>query len=112
VESLSKSDVKALLIYSEDDAMCKKVHYDIIKKGLAGKENVRTMLVQGKGHNPNYTAEAVKLLGEFGSARAKLAGKKNATKEEKAAFVASYDWNAMTAQDESVWKEIFEHLDA
>ena len=112
VESLSKSDVKALLIYSEDDAMCKKVHYDIIKKGLEGKENVRLMLVEGKGHNPNYTADAVKLLGEFGAARAKLARKKNATKEEKAAFVASYDWNAMTAQDEGIWKAIFEHLDA
>ena len=112
VDSLAGSDVKALLIYSEDDTLCRKVHYDIMKEGLAGKENVRLMLVQGKGHNPNYTAQAVKLLGEFSAARAKLAKKKNATKEEKAAFVASFDWSAMTAQDESVWKEIFEHLDA
>ena len=111
VSSLSSSDVKALLIYSENDTLCRKVHYDIIKEGLAGKENVRVMLVQNKGHNPNYTEDAVKLLDEFGKARAKLARNKKATKEEKAAFVASYDWHAMTAQDEAVWEEIFTHLD-
>jgi pimeloyl-ACP methyl ester carboxylesterase len=111
VSSLSSSDVKALLIYSENDQLCRKVHYDIIKEGLADKENVRVMLVQNKGHNPNYTEDAVKLLDEFGKARAKLARNKKATEEEKAAFVASYDWHAMTAQDEAVWKEIFDHLD-
>ncbi len=111
VKSLSASAVKALLIYSEDDGMCKKVHHDILKEGLAGKENIRLMLVNNKGHNPNYTEEAVKLLGEFSKARAKLARKKNATKEEKAAFVASYDWGKMTAQDEKIWNEIFDHLD-
>jgi pimeloyl-ACP methyl ester carboxylesterase len=111
-KTLFDSGVKALLIYSEDDAMCKKIHYDILAESLAGKENIRLMLVQNKGHNPNYTHNAVKLLGEFGKARAKLARNKKATKEEKAAFVASYDWNAMTAQDKSIWDEIFKHLDA
>jgi hypothetical protein len=79
---------------------------------LAEKENVSFLFVSGKGHNPNYTADAVKLLGEFGKARAKFAKKKNATKEEKANFVASFDWEKITAQDEDVWNEIFAHLDA
>ena len=61
--------------------------------------------------NPNYTEEAVKLLTKFSKARAKLTRKKNVSKEEKANFVASYDWNAMTVQDEAVWQKIFEHLD-
>ena len=65
-----------------------------------------------KGHNPNYTEDAVKRLAEFGKARAKFAKKKNATREEKAQFVASFDWEQMTAQDEAVWNEIFAHLDA
>jgi hypothetical protein len=69
------------------------------------------MLVNGKGHNPNYTAEAVKYLGEFSALRAKLLKNKKATDEEKARFVASFDWHRMTAQDEEVWKEIFAHLD-
>lgn len=111
-ESLSNSSVRALLIYSEDDQMCRRTHYDVLKTALDGKKNIRFMLVNRKGHNPNYTEEAVKLLGEFSKARAKFAQKKNATKEEKARFVASFDWNNMTDQDEAVWKEIFAHLDA
>lgn len=112
VETLSHSKTKALLIYSEDDPMCKKVHYDILEKGLKDKENVTLMLCNNKGHNPNYTDDAVKILGEFGKARAKLARNKKATAEDKALFVASYDWDAMTVQDEVVWQKIFEHLDS
>ena len=112
VESLKNANVKALLIYSEDDQLCRRMHYDILKQGLAEKENVSFFFVSGKGHNPNYTADAVKLLGEFGKARAKFAKKKNATKEEKSNFVASFDWEKITAQDEDVWNEIFAHLDA
>ena len=111
VKTLLKSQAKALLIYSEDDPMCRRVHYDTIKSGLEGRDNVRLMLCKNKGHNPNYTEEAVKLLGEFSKARAKLARNKKATKEEKAQFVSSFDWDAMTVQDETVWNEIFKHLD-
>ena len=112
VESLKQSTASALLIYSEDDQMVKRNHYDILKAGLADKENVRFMLVQNKGHNPNYTEDAVRLLGKFGKARAKFAKKKNATAQEKEAFVASFNWDAMTVQDETVWNSILAHLDA
>ena len=110
VESLKNSNVKALLIYSENDQLCRRVHYDILKEGLQEKENVRFLLVPNKGHNPNYTEEAVKLLEVFKKAREKFARKKT-TKEQKAAFVASFDWHKMTEQDEAVWQEIFAHLD-
>lgn len=111
LETLSKSNAKTLLIYSADDQMCKKAHFDILKSGLAGKNNIQFLLVDRKGHNPNYTEEAVKYLGEFGKSRAKLLKKKDLTDEEKAVFVASYDWDKMTEQDESVWKAIFDCLD-
>ena len=111
VESLKNSDTKALLIYSADDQMCRREHFDILKSGLEGKENVKFLLVENKGHNPNYTEDAVKYLGEFSQARAKLVRKKNVSKEEKARFVASYNWERMTAQDNNVWQKIFEHLD-
>ncbi len=110
VQTLSKSNTKALLIYSDNDTMCRIKHYDILKSGLDGKDNIRFMLVSGKGHNPNYTADAVKYLGEFGKARAKLLRRKNITKEDKAAFVASYDWMRMTEQDISIWEQILAHL--
>ena len=112
VESLKNTNTRALLTYSEDDPLCRRVHYDILKEGLKENENVRMMLVSGKGHNPNYTAEAVKLLGAFGKARTKFLKKKNATAAEKASFVASFNWEAITAQDDAVWNEIFAHLDA
>lgn len=111
VKSLSKSNTKALLIYSEDDTLCKKKHYDILKAGLDGKENIRFILVNKKGHNPNYTEEAVAYLGEFGKARAKLFKNKKLTAEMKSEFVKSYDFEKMTKQDESVWAEIFAHLE-
>ena len=111
VKTLSKSSVKALLIYSADDPMCRSVHYDILKEGLEEKENIRFILCENKGHNPNYTTDAVKLLGDFGKKRAAIAKNKKATAEEKARFVASFDWNAMTEQDDAIWQEIFAHLD-
>ena len=112
VASLKKSAAKALLIYSEDDKLCSRKHYDILHAAHGERENTRFMLVKNKGHNPNYTQEAVKLLAAFSSARAKFARRKNVTREEKAAFVAAFDWDKMTEQDEAVWNEIFEHLDA
>ena len=111
VTSLSGSDVKALLIYSSDDTLCRPVHYEILKAGLSQKDNISFLYVDGKGHNPNYTATAVKHLGEFTRARAKLLKNKHLTAQEKASFVATFDWEAMTAQDEELWEKIFTHLD-
>ena len=91
-------------------SLARVVHYDTLKEGLSDRENVSLMLVKNKGHNPNYTEDAVKLLLEFGKARAAIAKNKKATKEDKARFVASFDWERMTCQDENIWKEIFNHL--
>ena len=112
IDSLSRVNTKALLIYSDNDMLCRRHHYDLIKAGLESAENVKLLLVKGKSHNPNYTSDAVAYLNEFGKARAKLARKKKATKTEKESFVASYDWWRMTEQDETVWQTIFEHLDS
>ena len=110
VKTLSMSPVKALLIYSDNDKLCRRTHYEILKKALDKKENIRLMLVKNKGHNPNYTEDALKLLSAFGKARAKLLRKKNASAEEKSEFVSSFDWNGMTAQDTAIWSTILEHL--
>ena len=34
-----------------------------------------------------------------------------ATIEQKAAFVANYDWDRMTAQDEAVWDKVYQALE-
>lgn len=112
VDSLLQSRAKALLIYSDNDKLCTRRHYDILREKLAEREQTSFLLVSGKDHNPNYTAEAVKYLGEYIKAKNKLLRrKKPLTDAEKAAFVASYDWERMTAQDDAVWSEIFRTLE-
>lgn len=114
VDSLSGFRGKALLIYSDNDPMCRKTpHFDTLAAGLSGKENIRLMLVEGKGHNPNYTADAVTYLGEYAAEVAKRDKKKLLeTEEQKKAFRASFDWRRMTEQDDAVWQEIFRTLEA
>lgn len=114
VESLSGFKGKALLIYSDNDEMCRKTpHFDTLAAGLSHKENVRLLLVSGKGHNPNYTGDAVRYLAEYTAELARRDKKKLLeTEEQKTAFRNSFDWHRMTEQDETVWQEIFRTLDA
>lgn len=111
IDSLSSCDVKALLIYSDNDTLCKPIHYHLLEEGLKSADNVQLYIVSGKGHNPNYTADAVEYIGKFSKARAKFIRKKRKTDDMKAKFVAEYDWDRMTAQDNEVWKRIFAHLE-
>ena len=112
VESLQKTNAKALLIYSDNDQMVRKSQFDVLKAGLAGKPNVSFMLEHNKSHNPNYTEDAVRYLGEYLAAKTKLTKqKKLVTEQQKKDFLAGFDWNRMTAQDERVWQAIFDCLD-
>ena len=113
VESLSKTDAKVLLIYSEDDQLCRKApHYDMLHAALSSKENVRFLLVEGKLHNPNYTKDAVQYLAEYSKAVKKAFKQKQLeTNAQRTAFRDSFDWQRMTEQDETVWQEIFRTLD-
>lgn len=113
LDSLQKTDAQILLIYSDNDALVKKeYHYDPLEKALSGKENVQLLLVNGKGHSPNYTASAVKLKDTFFAQLEKLTKQKAlSTDEQKRTFMESFDWAAMTEQDESVWQVILETLE-
>lgn len=112
VQTLRDTKAKVLLIYSADDKMVHKaMHYDLLHQALEGKPNVRLLLVDGKGHNPNYTADAVKYKDAFFAALTKAGKKKQLeTAEQKQEFMAGFDWRRMTAQDEQVWNEIISHL--
>ena len=111
VETLSHTDTKALLIYSDNDEKCRRQHYERLRRELAQRENVRFLLVHNKGHKPTYTVQAAELLEEY--ARKRRRRKKwrlLETAAQKQRFVQSFDWDAMTAQDESVWQSILESL--
>lgn len=111
-KSLAETSAQVLLIYSADDPMVKKeIHYDALHKALSCKKNVQFLLVDGKGHNPNYTKAAVKYLAEYTKElTGKLKKLQLGTIEERKAFLQTFDWRAMTEQDESVWKVILETL--
>ena len=111
-KSLAAADAKVLLIYSENDpTVCKAPHYNSLVAALSGKENIRLLLVQNKGHNPNYTEDAVVYKDAFFKAYTKAAKRKHLAKpEQQKTFMARYDWDRMTAQDEQVWQQILIHL--
>lgn len=112
VESLGKTKARVLLIYSDNDPAVKSsVHFEALKEGLEGKDNVKLLLVSGKGHNPNYTEEAAKALAEY-TAMLNKNKKELVTDEAKKAFRESFDWEKITEQDKSVWSEIFSTLDS
>lgn len=111
INSLKNTSAKCLLIYSSNDHLCKKLHYDQLYENLKDQENIEFLLVEEKWHNPNYTKEAVMLLNEYVKEKSTLLKKKKlSTEEEKKAFLEKYDFNKMTEQDEEVWKKIFKHL--
>ena len=112
VESLSNTTAQVLLIYSSDDSIVsKEMHYDTLCAGLSGKENIRLMLVEGKDHNPNFTSDAVQYKNAFFKELTRREKKKLLdTPEKRKAFMDSFDWYRMTAQDEEVWAAIIEHF--
>ena len=111
--TLKNSSASILLIYSDNDPIVKKeYHYAPLEEALKDKENVKLLLVSGKGHNPHYTLDALTYMGEFFRERKRLQKKKALkTREDKDRFLALYDWRRMTAQDDEVFKVIFEVLD-
>lgn len=112
VETLKNTRSECLLIYSADDPVVKKQHFDLLKNSLSDRKNISFMLENNKGHNPNYAVDAVKYLAEYTSSlKKKMRRKQLVTDEEKNSFVSGFDWNRMTAQDEIVWNQIFEFLD-
>jgi len=111
--SLAGTTASVLLIYSLDDkTVHARRHLIPLKKALADHKNIRFLEVNGKDHNPNYTAEAVALKNAMLRDLTKnLKQGLLSTNEQKDAFRASQDWNAITAQDPAVWQEIFACLD-
>ena len=112
-KSLAGKSTKALVIHSRDDHMVSfDGHFDALRSALTGSLNVEFLPLNGKGHNPCYTNEAVKLLQAFNAdLREKNKKKLLKTAEAKAQFVASYDWYAITEQDADVWDKIVEFLE-
>ena len=111
-KSLWGSKAKVLLIYSENDPVVhKSAHFDPLREALFTRPNIRLLLVQNKGHNPAYTEDAVAYKDAFFKEFSRAEKKKQlASPEQQKEFMARYDWERMTAQDETVWAEILDTL--
>ena len=112
IDSLKNSDVKAMIIHSEDDPTVSfKANFLKMKKKLSDKENITFVSCVGKGHNPNFTPWAVKLKDAF------FADLTDKTKSgyftddiKKTEFKAQYDFDKMSEQDSAVWDDIASFL--
>jgi len=113
IDSIKSSNTKALYIQSADDkTVSAKLHFEKLRAALTDRENTTFIELNGRNHNPNYSDNAVALLTDFQKKLRKFRKKrKNATQEEKQAFVNQFDWQAITEQDEELWNKIFEFLE-
>ncbi len=112
VDSLARTQAKALIIQSADDDMVKQsLHFDVLRQTFSHRPGTRFLLVDGKKHNPNYSAEAVRYKDVFSAEHGKARKKKLLeTEQQQLAFQDSFDFDRMTQQDEGVWQEILAFL--
>ncbi len=108
IETLRNVSLNALLIYSDNDHLVnKEIHYDALYDALKNKDNIQFILEHDKGHNPNYTCDAVKYLAEYS---ASAPGTADLSTSEKEDFKNNFNWDKITEQDENVWSKIKEFL--
>ena len=103
---------RILWIHSKDDPMV-NYRYNAGQAERMNNPNVTVVGVEGKGHNPNYSAQALThmhaWIGEYMSrcGRGDLS-----TLEEKKAFFDDKPISEMTEQDPQIWKMIIDFLKA
>ena len=101
-KAVRKSGVKTLIIHGEKDMTVG------FKNSAANKvkgENVTTLLLPDKRHNPYNTVAAEEKLAE-------LTGKHDfATEAEAAEYFKNFDWKAVTEEDEEVMSKIDEFIE-
>ena len=113
ISVLSQTEKDVLVIHSlDDDTVSAKLHYLRLKDALSSKGNIHFITLTDRGHNPNYTADAVKYKAAFfKSFKRRMKKEKMRDKAAHDKFLASYDWRKMTEQDEEIWQKIYEFLD-
>lgn len=114
IDTLSKTEARALIIHSEDDPIVDfDNNFGKLREALSARSRITLLAVNGKRHSPNYTVEAVEYKDEYFEALNTMRKKKLfKSDEQRKAFADSYDWRKMTEQDENIWQIIFDHIDA
>lgn len=111
-DSLKRTDARVLVIHSADDRVVSFRNFRLLRRALGQRPNTVFLRVNGKNHNPNYTEDAVRYKAAYlHELKARLRRGELADAGQKQRFLDSFDWNRMTAQDESVWRVIFDVLE-
>ena len=112
-KTLKATNAKVLVVHAVDDLT---VEYDYsakkLQKALKKKENVEFLIVENKGHNPNYTENAVTLKRAM-QAEIKEHMLDGMLEDEEFCkeFLEKHDWDKITEQDNEVWNKIFDFLE-
>ena len=96
---------KLMFIHSKDDSV---VNYDAAMKPVidANNPNIKLITVDGRGHNPNYSDNAAKMVTEVFGKYYKL--KKD---EDKKKLMKNLDPWTITEQDPEIFKKIKEFIE-
>lgn len=109
-EYLKKTKDNILFIHSKDDAVVPIKASPI--KYIKNKPNIEVIITDGKGHNPNYTVDAVKYMREvFGNYASLVKDGTLKTIVDKKDFMKDKDIFKMTEQDEEIYQKIFSFIE-
>lgn len=94
---------KVFILHSVNDSLCKyKYTTEVLKKKYP---NIKYYVTNGKGHNPNYSINAISLMNEY------FANLKKLPKEEIPKYMQTVDYLAMGELDREVMSKIIEALE-
>ena len=99
-----------LFIQSVDDPM---VPYETSLKIAedANNPHIKTIKMNGRKHNPNYTEAAVQYMNQvFGAFNRRVMDKKIASDEERIAYFKDVSIERLTEQDQKLFDQIFDFI--
>ena len=110
LEYLKTTDNKMLFIQSKDDNIVPfEKNLKVVEE--LNNPNIQCLILDKRGHNPNYTEEAVAYMNKtFIEYNSLVKKKKLKTVEEKKNYFKDKSINKMTEQDEEVFKDIIEFI--
>ena len=110
IEYLKNTTNHLFFIQSDDDQM---VPYNVALQVVESIDNshIKTLRMNGRKHNPNYSEAAVNYMNEvFGKYYYLLKKKKIKTDEEKIEYFKDVSIAKLTEQDEDVMKQIIDYI--
>lgn len=111
IEAIDAYKGNMLIIHSNDDNMVNPIVGINYIKELTANKNVKYLLVDSKGHNPNYKETAVMYMAStMKDFNTKVQTGLIKTEQEKIKYFQNVDFYKMTEQDENIFSQIIDIL--